>query len=132
MNRIPHLSVDRPEDDAKWRKMAASYDLMGDHIRIQEAFNDEIYKTFGNEWGNLTIPRYVIFDKSGKSYLHGCFSRKHGDTEITIGASVETTMKVNCVPTIFSYGIWLLYASLMNSLIIRYFIILGLFCANLQ
>ena len=65
-----YLSVDRPEDDAKWRKMAASYDLLGDHIRIQEAFHDEIYKTFGNERGILAIPRYVIFDKSGKIYFN--------------------------------------------------------------
>lgn len=61
-----YLSIDRPQDDVKWRKMAAFYDLMGDHIRIQETFHDEIYKTFGDKGGTLAIPRYVIFDRNGK------------------------------------------------------------------
>lgn len=65
-----YLSIDRPEDDSKWRKMAAYYDLMGEHVRIQEAFHDEIYKTFGNKQAVLSIPRCVIFDKNGKI----CFS----------------------------------------------------------
>ena len=61
-----YLSIDRQKDDAKWRKMAAFYDLAGDHVRIQDAFHDEIYKTFGDERETLYIPRYVIFDKNGK------------------------------------------------------------------
>ncbi len=61
-----YLSIDRQKDDAKWRKMAAYYDLMGDHVRMQEAFRDEIYKTFGDKRGALSIPRCVIFDKNGK------------------------------------------------------------------
>ena len=40
-----YLSIDRPDDDAKWRKMAAHYDLMGEHVRAQEAFKKEIYDT---------------------------------------------------------------------------------------
>ena len=60
--------------------MAASYDLMGDHIRIQETFNDEIYKTFGNERGVLAIPRYVIFDKSGKIYFNTAASPENMET----------------------------------------------------
>lgn len=61
-----YLSLDRPKDDAKWRKMAAHYDLMGEHVRIQEAFHDEIYKIFGDKRGALSIPHCVIFDKNGK------------------------------------------------------------------
>ena len=40
--------------------MAAHYDLMGEHVRAQEAFKKEIYDTFGNERGALSIPRCVI------------------------------------------------------------------------
>ncbi len=75
-----YLSIDRPEDDVKWRKMALFYDLMGDHIRIQETFHDEIYKTFGNERGILTIPCYVIFDKSGKMYFNTAASPENMET----------------------------------------------------
>lgn len=60
-----YLSIDRPEDEEKWKKMAVLYDLKGEHIRVQEAFNQEIYGTFGNN-GALYIPHYVIIDKEGK------------------------------------------------------------------
>lgn len=61
-----YLSIDRPEEDAKWRKMAAHYDLMGEHVRVQEAFKDEIYTTFGNEQRALSIPHCVIIGKDGE------------------------------------------------------------------
>lgn len=61
-----YLSIDRPSDDAKWRKMAAHYNLMGEHVRAQEAFVKEIYKIFGDKRGALSIPRCVIFDKKGE------------------------------------------------------------------
>ena len=61
-----YLSIDRPSNDAKWRKMAAHYDLMGEHVRTQEAFVKEIYKIFGDKRGALSIPRCVIFDKKGE------------------------------------------------------------------
>ena len=61
-----YLSIDRPNNDGKWRKMAAHYDLMGEHVRVQKAFFKEIYKTFGDKRGVLAIPRCVIYDKNGK------------------------------------------------------------------
>lgn len=61
-----YLSIDRPEEDAKWRKMAAHYDLMGEHVRVQEAFKDEIYTTFGNAQKALSIPHCVIIGKDGE------------------------------------------------------------------
>lgn len=60
-----YLSIDRKEDDEKWRKMAAHYDLMGEHVRVQDGFRDEVYKTFGNKRGALSIPRCIILDKKG-------------------------------------------------------------------
>lgn len=60
-----YLSIDRPENDEKWRKMAAYYGLKGEHVRVQNAFHQEVYDTFGRQ-GTLSIPRYVIFDKQGK------------------------------------------------------------------
>lgn len=60
-----YLSLDRSGDDIKWRKMAAHYDLTGEHVRVQEAFLSEIYKIFGDKRGALSIPRCVIFDKNG-------------------------------------------------------------------
>lgn len=61
-----YLSIDRLEEDAKWRKMASHYDLMGEHVRVQEAFKDEIYTTFGNAQKALSIPRCVIIGKDGE------------------------------------------------------------------
>lgn len=69
-----YLSIDRQKDDAKWHKMVASYGLMGEHIRIQDAFHSEIYKTFGDEHGVLSIPHYIIFDKSGKIHFNAAAS----------------------------------------------------------
>lgn len=59
-----YLSIDRAEDEDKWRKMAAHYDLRGEHIRVQEAFKQEVFDTFGG--GTLSIPHYVIIDKEGE------------------------------------------------------------------
>ena len=60
-----YLSIDNPEAEEKWKKMAAHYDLKGEHIRIQEAFKQEIYDTFGSN-GALYIPHCVIIGKDGK------------------------------------------------------------------
>lgn len=60
-----YLSIDRKEDDEKWRKMTAHYDLMGENVRVQDAFYNEVYKAFGDKRGALSIPRCVIFDKKG-------------------------------------------------------------------
>ncbi|MEJ8768219.1 TlpA family protein disulfide reductase [Prevotella sp. HCN-7019] len=59
-----YLSIDRPENDEKWRKMAAHYNLKGEHVRDQVAFHQEIFDTFGHN-GALSIPRCIIFDKQG-------------------------------------------------------------------
>ena len=61
-----YMSLDKTEDNDKWRKMAAHYDLAGEHVRIQNAFRNEIYETFGGKKCALVIPRYVIFDKNGE------------------------------------------------------------------
>ena len=45
---------------------AAHYDLMGEHVRVQEAFKDEIYTTFGNAQKALSIPHCVIIGKDGE------------------------------------------------------------------
>ena len=42
------------------------YDLMGEHVRVQEAFKDEIYTTFGNAQKALSIPHCVIIGKDGE------------------------------------------------------------------
>ena len=62
---LRYLSLDKTEDDEKWRKMAAHYDLAGEHVRVQESFRKEVYETFGGKQGALIIPRYIIFDKKG-------------------------------------------------------------------
>ena len=73
-----YLSIDRPEDDEKWRKMAAHYNLKGEHVRDQEAFHQEIYATFGHQ-GALSIPRCVIFDKQGNIRFSTAASPEHWD-----------------------------------------------------
>ena len=73
-----YLSIDRPENDEKWRKMAAHYNLKGEHIREQTAFHQEIYDTFGRQ-GALSIPRYVIFDKQGKIRFSSAASPEQWD-----------------------------------------------------
>lgn len=72
-----YLSIDRPEEDAKWRKMAAHYDLIGEHVRMQEAFKDEIYTTFGNEQRVLSVPHYVIIGKDGEIKFKSAASPKN-------------------------------------------------------
>lgn len=73
-----YLSIDRPEDDDKWRKMAAHYDLRGEHIRIQEEFKQEVYDTFGDK-GSLSIPHYVIINKSGEIHFKVASSPENMD-----------------------------------------------------
>ena len=73
-----YLSIDRPEDDDKWRKMAAHYDLRGEHIRVQEAFKQEVFDTFGG--GTLSIPHHVVIDKEGEVRFKVAASPENMDT----------------------------------------------------
>lgn len=73
-----YLSIDRAEDEEKWRKMAVRYDLKGEHIIINDKFRKEIYETFGND-GALFIPHCAIFDKGGELRFRAAASPENMD-----------------------------------------------------
>ncbi len=61
-----YISLDQDRDHEKWKKMTNYYGLYGYHYRVNKETAKIIYSTLGNSGGMLSIPRYVIVDKSGK------------------------------------------------------------------
>ncbi|MDN4753964.1 TlpA disulfide reductase family protein [Porphyromonadaceae bacterium W3.11] len=78
-----YLSLDNPEDEELWRKMVAHHDLMGEHIRIQKAFETEIYTTFCHDDGLMHIPHYAILDRGGEIRYQSASSPEEMDKLIT-------------------------------------------------
>lgn len=60
-----YVSIDAPQKNELWRKMAGHYGLKGEHVIINEAFKMEIYEKFGRN-GRLSIPHYAIVNKEGE------------------------------------------------------------------
>lgn len=58
-----YLSIDNDNADAKWREMAQGYPLKGINLRSNPALRKDINDKVPNFNG---IPRYLIFDKTGK------------------------------------------------------------------
>ena len=61
-----YLSCDTQQGDNIWKHIIADKDLMGEHVLMQESFEQEIFKLFGDERGRLSIPHCAIIDKKGE------------------------------------------------------------------
>lgn len=73
-----YLSVDRAEDNGKWRKIAVRYDLKCEYIIINSKFRKDIHETLGNDEA-LFIPPLPIFDKGGELRIHTAASSENID-----------------------------------------------------
>ncbi len=62
---LPYHSIDRAEDEDKWRKMAVRNNLNGEHI-INDNLRNEVFSTSDNDIAPY-IPHCAIFDTDGKS-----------------------------------------------------------------
>lgn len=60
-----YISVDRPTEAELWKKLAAYYDLKGEHVIINDFFKMDIYRTFGNN-ETLYLPQCAIINKKGE------------------------------------------------------------------
>lgn len=61
------ISIDKPEKEQSWLDAVSFYDLNGHHIRANNAFLADLRKNYSNDGkGTLTLPRYMIVDKTGK------------------------------------------------------------------
>ena len=61
-----YLSIDRPQDEKKWRKSIPHYKLTGYHILAGKELAQAVYRELGDERGVLSIPRFLIVDREGK------------------------------------------------------------------
>lgn len=73
-----YISIDAPQRAALWKKMAGHYDLKGEHAIVNEAFNKEVYDTFGRN-GTMMIPRYAIYNKCGELQFKSAANPKDVD-----------------------------------------------------
>jgi thiol-disulfide isomerase/thioredoxin len=61
------ISIDKDDKDKEWQDAIAFYELGGHHIRASQALLSDIRSRFAvDDQGSLTIPRYLIVDKTGK------------------------------------------------------------------
>ena len=61
-----YISIDRPEERKKWEKTIAYHQLKGYHLLVNEKLGKSLYTELGNERQILSIPCFVIIDKTGK------------------------------------------------------------------
>ena len=59
------VSVDEVDRKERWQKIISENKLKGYHIMADFTLRDELISRFGKA-GNLALPHYMIFDKSGK------------------------------------------------------------------
>lgn len=62
---ILYISIDRDENDTKWKDMIKFYNLEGYHIRTNKALDSNLRKVFGQN-GSISIPWYILIDENGK------------------------------------------------------------------
>jgi thiol-disulfide isomerase/thioredoxin len=61
------ISIDKPEKEQAWLDAVSFYDLNGHHIRANAALLADLRKHYSDDGkGTLTLPRYMIVDKTGK------------------------------------------------------------------
>ena len=61
-----YISIDRPEERKKWEKTIAYHQLKGYHLLVNEKLGKSLYTELGKERQILSIPCFVIIDKTGK------------------------------------------------------------------
>ena len=61
-----YISIDRPGERKKWEKTIAYHQLKGYHLLVNEKLGKSLYTELGNERQILSIPCFVIIDKTGK------------------------------------------------------------------
>ena len=61
-----YISIDRDDDDQKWKNAIKQYHLTGIHIRTNNEFHSNLAKIFSVENPHLAIPWYIMIDENGK------------------------------------------------------------------
>ncbi len=70
--QLLYISVDEENDiEERWRNMVKYYNLKGHHLLINKDIKQEVYSTFGNENGILSIPCYAVIDSHGNLTVLG-------------------------------------------------------------
>jgi thiol-disulfide isomerase/thioredoxin len=60
-----YISIDRDEDDQKWKNAIKQYRLTGVHIRTNKEFQSYLSKLYSAENPHLAIPWYILIDENG-------------------------------------------------------------------
>ena len=57
------ISIDKDQDESKWREMVAYYDLKGIHVRAGEALHKDLFRLYGSD--RMAIPWNILVDAAG-------------------------------------------------------------------
>lgn len=60
-----YISVDKPEDQEKWKEFIGRFNLKGNHLLANKFLIDDIWLHIGDS-GQKGYPRYIIIDEEGK------------------------------------------------------------------
>ncbi len=70
--QLLYISVDEEDNiEDRWKNMVKYYNLKGHHVLINKDIKQEVYSTFGNENGILSIPCYAMIDSNGNLTVLG-------------------------------------------------------------
>jgi thiol-disulfide isomerase/thioredoxin len=59
-----YISIDYDKQNQQWLDMIKFYNLTGNHIRVNKAFEADLYRIFDHN-GNIRIPWYILVDENG-------------------------------------------------------------------
>ncbi len=59
-----YISIDRLQEEPRWKEMIRYYDLQGHHLRASDALMKDLRDIFGEKNKTLYIPRYAILKNS--------------------------------------------------------------------
>lgn len=62
-----YISIDNDTNAiVQVRKLAGYYNLLGHHVIVSEELGPDVYKTYGNAKGYLTVPHTALYDSEGR------------------------------------------------------------------
>lgn len=78
-----YISIDNDTNAVvQVRKLTGYYNLLGHHVIVSEELGPDVYKTYGNAKGYLTVPHTALYDSEGR-LVHRRINAEDPDAVLT-------------------------------------------------
>lgn len=78
-----YISIDEGDDaDTNFRKLAKYYNLVGHHVIVSPELKQDVFATYGNKNGIISIPHTALYDSEGR-LVHRRINAEDPDTVLS-------------------------------------------------